>query len=775
MASRAIKNRCGVKKKHASPGVLSVIAVIFGVIVALSVGVYALGSSWLTDLPDYEDASAYNAALPTEVYASDGATLLAKFQLEWREPVSIDQVSPYVLEGTVATEDERFYDHAGFDLAGIARAAVNNLTGGEREGASTITQQFVRNTILSSEMDEISYKRKVREIYLAMKLEQVYSKEDILLMYLNTINYGSGAYGIEAASKRYFSKSASDLTLAEAATLVGIPQSPTYNNPIDNPEQCVARRNLVLDRMLSNGYITQEEHDAAVAEPLVLNPTEQSDDGLIAYPYFTSYVRNLLMDENGSYKYSTAEIFKGGLKVITTLDVNVQQQAERAAAKKRTTLDDSMEVAIAAVEPGTGYVKALVGGSNYDEEELNLATGEGTDGGRPCGSAFKTFTLVSAIERGIDPDTTNVDCSSPATVDGYTLRNIDNINYGTRSITRAFAVSSNTGFVRLISSLGTNSVIDVAERMGITSDLRSSGAGASLTLGVANVTPLDMANSFATISSGGKHYDPQPVLQIYDRKGAVVIDNTNPEGDQALTPEVAYAAATAMQSVLSYEGTGAGYSLPNGQPVACKTGTSENSRDITFTGTIPQIAVSVWVGDPSNQNVMPHHSMCVDVFMDFVGAVWGGDPVRAFPTADDPPYKPYNDAKYHIGSGYWSGSQGEDKKDDEADDEKKDGENNPSTTDDPTVAPVDPATPVDPVTPVDPATPVDPVTPVEPTNPDPGSPAALTEPDDGPQAASNRSVSTAARMAWRLVNIFSPTSEVWHPSRDVVGGMLAYR
>lgn len=217
MGSRSIKNRPSVKKKSALSGVLAVFGVIAVLFVAGGVAAFALINTWLVDLPDYQNAEEYNTSQPTVVYASDRTTELARFQLENREPVSQDLISDYVLKGTVATEDERFYSHAGVDYAGIARALVNNLTGGSLEGASTITQQFVRNTILADEMDDISIKRKVREAYIALEIEHQFTKDQILVMYLNTINYGSGAYGIEAASQRYFSKSATELTLAEAA------------------------------------------------------------------------------------------------------------------------------------------------------------------------------------------------------------------------------------------------------------------------------------------------------------------------------------------------------------------------------------------------------------------------------------------------------------------------------------------------------------------------------------------------------------------------------
>lgn len=651
MSSRSIKNRPSIKKKHPFIGLLVVLCVVVGVIAAGCVGVYALGASWLQDLPDYEDADAFNTAEPTEVYASDGTTLLAKFQLENREPVEMSQISQYVIEGTVATEDERFYEHGGFDIAGIGRALINNITGGELEGASTITQQFVRNTILSEEMDDISIKRKVREMYLSVKLEEMYSKDEILLMYLNTINYGSGAYGIQAASQRYFSKNATDLTLAESATLIGIPQSPTYNNPIDNPENSLSRRNLVLDRMLSNGYITQEEHDAAQAEPLTLNPSEPSNDGIYLYPYFTSYVRELLTDEDGPYKYSTNEVFKGGLTIITTLDVSMQQKAEAAVAAKLETLDSAVDGALVAIDPDNGHVKAMVGGRDYYADQTNLATGQGGLGGRPCGSTFKTFTLLASLEAGISPQTM-FDCSSPADIPGYgiTLHNYGNSSYGTRSIASGFAVSSNTGFVRLEMSIGTDKVYEMAKRLGITSEL--SEEDPTLTLGTYNVTMLDMADAYSAIANGGTHYDSEPVLQIIDRDGEVLHDNTAPEGERVISAEVAHAATEVMKGVIT-SGTGTAAALPSGQTAAGKTGTSSDYMDITFCGITPQLSVSIWLGDDENQ--VPVNTSAADVFRNFVSAALEGQPLEEFPDAGDPAYQNYTDSTYHIG-GTWSSS-----------------------------------------------------------------------------------------------------------------------
>lgn len=659
MSSRSVKRRQGVKKKRPLAGGLSVLAVIVVIVAGVGIAASAMVGSWLKDLPDYKSADAFNTSLPTYVYASDRETVLARFQLEYREPVELDQVSQYVTQATIATEDVRFYEHAGVDLYGILRALVNNLTGGELEGASTITQQFVRNTILADEMDDITIKRKVREMYLSMQVEKTYTKDEILNMYLNTINYGSGAYGIEAASQRYFSKHATDLTLAESALLAGIPQSPTYNDPSLYPEKALDRRNLVLDRMLSAGYITQEEHDAAREEPIVLNMSEDSDDGILAYPYFTSYVRDQLYN---NYDLSEADILKGGLRVYTTLDITAQEAAEDACQQKLDVMgNDRMEIAMAAVEPETGYIKAIVGGSDYDASEVNIATGQG-GAGRPCGSVFKTFTLVTAVKQGIDPNNTYLDCTSPATVDGYTLENYDNASYGTRSIAGAFAVSSNTGFVRLIASVGVSDVAQTAHDLGVTTDLQEDIAGYPLTLGVQNVTPLELAHAAATLANGGVRHDLTAVTTIEDRDGNVLVDKTDYESTatRVLTNEEAYAVQRVMQGVVT-GGTGTDAAMWNGQQVAGKTGTSEDYKDISFLGYTPHIAAAIWIGDPTNETSVNTGS-CGDVFRWYATAVMDaeGIAVENFPAYDNPPYSDYADERHGVmGQGAYEEKQAE--------------------------------------------------------------------------------------------------------------------
>lgn len=675
VASRSIKNRPSTKKKHPSIGFLVVFTILVVIAISGFTGVYALGASWIEDIKNYDvsRAEAMNLAYPSEMYASDGTTVLAKLQLENRDPLSsLDDISPYVIEGTIATEDERFYEHGGFDLWGIARAALVTLTGAGREGASTITQQFVRNTILSDEMSEISLKRKVREMYLAVKLEEVYSKDEILLMYLNTINYGNATYGIQAAAQHYYSKDAAELTLAEAAALIGIPQSPTYNEPLNHEQNCLERRNVVLNRMLTNNCITENEYNEAVAQDLNINATPPTNDGIFAYPFFTSYAINTLQKT-----YSQAEIFAGGLKIITTLDVDIQQAAEDAIRAKEATLSDAISGSLVAIDPQTGHVKALVGGKDYDDNQTNLATGQGTNGGRPCGSSFKTFTLIAALEAGIDPKTA-LDCSSPATIPdaGYPARsplnNIDNLNFGTLNIQRAFAKSSNTGFVRLQMSVGTNKVKQVAERMGITSPLANIG---SLTLGTQNVTMLDMSGAYACIANGGTKYEVQPILRVYDRNENLIVDNVMPTGTRVISSEVAKAATDVMKTVVTDpDGTGGDARLANGQEVAAKTGTSTEYKDITFCGITPQLSVAIWLGDPTNTTQLPAYVGAGDVFARFMNQVLQGQPALQFPSANPPQYLPsYSDSKYHLG-GKYTASEDEDK-------DKDTDKDKPSSTD----------------------------------------------------------------------------------------------
>ncbi|WP_418863859.1 transglycosylase domain-containing protein [Slackia exigua] len=598
-------------------------------------GVLALFDSWTDDLPDVNDADAFQLAEKTTILANDGSTVLAELYLENREPITIDKVSQYVLNGTVATEDERFYQHKGVDLQGIARAVAVNLTGGQ-EGASTITQQFVRNTLLSSEMNDITVKRKVREMELAIQLEKIYGKDEILMMYLNTINYGDGCYGIQSAAQHYYSVDASDLTLAQAATLVGIPNSPTLYNPVQNPDNALQRRNLVLSRMLTNGYITQDEYNDAAAEDLDLDVEEpSSSDGIYKYPWFTSYVRDTLEQQ-----YSTDVVFKGGLTVTTTIDPQMQEYAEEAVENEYNsgTMLDGQEIALTCVDPHTGFIKAMIGGRDYSEDQFNIAT---SSKGRQTGSSFKMFTLATAINQGIDPNKTFIDCNGPVTVSGATIYNFGHHNYGTLSIADMTACSSNTGYIRLVTGKGgvaPQSIIDMATSMGL------SGATLkpypSITLGTGEANTTEMASAYGTLAANGVHHEATGIVKVVDRNGNVLVDNTNgTDGKQVISGNVAYAVTQVLEGVVyKSNGTAHAAALPSGQVVAGKTGTTDYWRDLWWCGYTPQLSCSVWVGSRDNTLIQYSSTWAQDVWRHFMTDALSDYPIEDFKKYDPPAY-----------------------------------------------------------------------------------------------------------------------------------------
>ena len=490
-------------------GVLGFIALLC-VTLALSLG--AVVSTWLEDLPDYTSADAFLVAEPTRVYDADGNEIVA-YYLQNRRSVTLDQVSEYVIQGTIDTEDKRFYQHNGVDPEGILRAAVGQVFGGgEQGGGSTITQQLVRWTVLSEEQFENSLRRKVREAYIAIQMEKTYTKEQILNMYLNTIFYGNGAYGIEAAAITYFNKSAADLTLNEAATLVGIPNSPTYYDPFVNYENCKSRRNLVLSRMLEAGDISQEEYDATVAEEIPLNPGELTDSDS-TYPFFTDYVRNLLLQD-----FSSDTIAQGGLKVYTTIEPAKQAAAEQACSDRLAAGGDpDASAALVSIDNSNGHIVAMVGGQNYGNDTeagqsvINMATAP-----RQTGSSFKAVVLTAALEAGMSPST-RIDCQATLQVTPtWAPSNINRVNYGVITLQRATAVSSNTGYVQVAEAIGIDKVADMASRLGIESTIEPVLSSA---LGTSEISPLEMAEAFSTLANGGVHRNPVAITKIEDRNG----------------------------------------------------------------------------------------------------------------------------------------------------------------------------------------------------------------------------------------------------------------
>lgn len=613
-------------------------------IAALSISLGALISQWLQDLPDYSSADSYLVAEPTTVY--DGQNnVIAEYYLQNRRSITIDQISPYVLKGVVDTEDVRFYQHNGVDPQGILRAAVAQLTGGS-EGASTITQQLVRNTVLSDEQFEMSLKRKVREAYIAIQMEKMYTKDQILNMYLNTIFFGHGAYGIQAASITYFNKNASDLTLNEAATLAGLAQAPSAYDPFVNPDAATARRNKVLERMLAAGDITQEEHDATVNEPVVTEAGSFSDS-TGSYPYFSDYVKQLLLED-----FDQDTVLQGGLKVYTTLDPLTQKAAEDAVETRLDEIgNDRLQSGLVAVDPSNGYIKAMVGGRSYEKSQFNLAA----QAYRQPGSSFKLFTLVAALQEGMSPNI-YINCNSPMRFSPFwEVGNFGNISYGNISLAQAFAVSSNTGFVQVIQAIGADRVVSMAHSLGIDVDIP---AYDSITLGTEGVPVVQMAEAYATIAAGGVHRDAIAITKIEDRNGNTVYEHKD-DPAQVVSKAVATAAIDVMEGVTSGSGTASSLrsSVTVDQPIGGKTGTSENYRDLWFCGITPQLSVAIWCGYTQEDTVRVYgsyghpYNTSVPIFAYFINEALKDEPRGSFPTTSElPNYKSNSNWTFKGGS-----------------------------------------------------------------------------------------------------------------------------
>ena len=613
---------------------------ILGVVVAGLILLAAAGAAVafgyvnksLKGLPDIKDPNAFKVAQPTKVYSADGV-LLANFHLENREIVPLSAITTDLVNAVVATEDERFYQHKGIDTQGLLRAVIIDLRAGSaKQGASTITQQYIRNTVLANQARDITITRKIREMYLASELEKLYSKRDILGMYLNTVYFGDGAYGAEAASLTYFGKPATQLTLGEAALLGGLPQSPNGFNPYTNMPGAKARQRWVLGRMVANKYITQKQSDAALKQPVVLKRVGNPNQGIYQDGYFVSYVRKLLQSQ-----YPDALIFKGGLKVYTTIDEGLQAAAVRAVHSTLNKANDP-ESALVAIDPRTGYIRAMYGGPDYNADPFNTAT----QGRRQPGSSFKMFVLVTAIEKGMPPRRP-IDSSSPAVIPSnppWKVSNSEGKGSGYITITDATRNSVNCVFARLIWELGASEVATTAKRMGITSNIPPFP---SIALGSAPVSPLEMASAYGTLAADGTHFKPTAITKIVNSDGEVILDY-KPAGQQVLTPEVAWATTQQLMGVVE-SGTGTRAAL-RGREVAGKTGTAQNYQDAWFVGYTPQLVTSVWMGQREGSIPMTNvhgqrafgGTFCAPIWHNFMSDALGGQANQSFARFGAPHY-----------------------------------------------------------------------------------------------------------------------------------------
>lgn len=502
-----------------------------------------------------------------------------------RVPVKLSQISPYVLKAVVAVEDARFYQHRGLDPIGILRAVVTDIKAGALvEGGSTITQQTAKNLYLTHEK---TFLRKVREAIITIQLERKYSKDEILSMYLNQIYFGHGAYGVEIASQTYFAKSAKELNLAESAMLAGIPKGPNIYSPFKNFSAAKQRQALVLDRMVSTGQITREQANKANKRTIVLATSKMIKT--VKAPYFVDEVRQYITDK---YENGAELLQKGGLSVYTTLDLDVQQAAESAFADGLKDQASELQGALVAIEPQTGYVKAMVGGRNYTDSKFNRALAK-----RQPGSAFKPFCYAAALETGYTASST-IMCQ-PVTYrqqDGtdYRPQDYGNIPYHYRNFTlfEALIKSDNVVAVQLNQQISPQRTIEYAKKLGITSSLRPY---LSLVLGTSEVTPLEMACAYGAFANQGKVPKSLLVLKILDSSGQVLEDN-KVQVTQAIDAKTAYIATDMLQGVLRQGGTAGSLSGLINRPAAGKTGTTQNYRDAWFVGYTPQLSTAIYIG-----------------------------------------------------------------------------------------------------------------------------------------------------------------------------------
>jgi penicillin-binding protein 1A len=566
---------------------LSVTTVVVAV-VALVAAVTAVATYVLLPLPvNLPEERPQPAAQASTVYALDG-TPIGEFKgAESQMEISARDIPDTIRRTVVAAEDHRFFHHRGVDWQGIVRALHTDLRAGRYvQGASTITQQLIRNLYTGSER---TIGRKGKEALLAVQAERVYSKDDILARYLNTVYLGESTFGVEAASQSYFRKPARELTLSEAALLAGVIPAPSLYSPRANPELAEHRRLLVLDLLARYRMATPDELARARAERPVVHPPPRPETH---YPFFMDYLRTYLLNVKG---YTPQQVYGGSLRIETTLDPRLQDAAQAAVARLDNPKDP--EAALVAVEPQTGFVRALVGGRNWDASQVNLALGRlGGGSGRQAGSSFKPFVLAKAFESGITPDKRY---RGPSAVQprGFDkpVHNYEGQAYGWVDLRTATQKSINTVFAQLIADVGVRPTAELALRMGIKGIDLSQKLYGVLAIGTQEVSPLEMASAYGVFADHGQRVEPTPVVRILGAHGDTVEDNRTPAGHRVLSEAVADNVTAVLQGVIA-KGTGRRADI--GRPAAGKTGTSENWENAWFVGYTPTLSTAVWMGYP---------------------------------------------------------------------------------------------------------------------------------------------------------------------------------
>jgi len=590
---------------------------------------------WLSrDLPNPNQLMEREVAQSTKIYDRTGENIIYEISGEQRRTlIKLEDLPDYVKNATIAIEDKNFYKHSGFSIWAMFRTAVTNVIYRRSAGGSTLTQQFIKNAVLTNEK-KIS--RKLKEIILAYRLEQKFSKDEILQMYLNEIPYGSNAYGIEAASQKYFGKSSRELTIAEAATLAALPQSPSRYSPYGpNKDVLLGRKNYILDIMVEQGHISEEERDFAKQEEIVF----KGRDNNMTAPHFVMYIKSIL-----SERYGEKTVEQGGLKIYTTLDLYKQKIAEEVIKEKTKDYPSKFNAnnaALISIDPKTGEVLAMIGSRDYFDDSIDGQVNV-TIRPRQPGSSIKPLVYAALFEKGYTPNTLLYDVItnfSTNSAEPYIPKNYDGSEHGPVTIKKALAGSLNIPAVKAIYLAGINTVIDLAESMGYTTFSQRNRFGLALVLGGGEVKMIEHVNAYSAFARDGKISPITSILKVEDKDGRIIEEVKSTE-KKVLDSQTARMINNILSDneARSFIFGSRSYLTLGNRPAAAKTGTTNGFHDAWTVGYTPSLITGVWIGNSNNKPMSGKADgsvLAAPIWQEFMSKVLGDTPIEAFKEPDD--------------------------------------------------------------------------------------------------------------------------------------------
>ncbi len=554
------------KKKIVRVTFIFISVLLLGIIIGGTIGAVSAFMGINKEIPTKKD---FITSLSTTIYDIKGR-VIAKLWKENREIVPLSRIPKHLINAVIAIEDARFYSHHGIDIKGIFRSLIQNIINRKIvEGASTITQQLARTSFLNREK---TIERKIKEAILAIQIEKKYSKDEILELYLNEVYFGHGAYGVQSAAKTFFGKDVSELDLAESALLAGLLRGPYYYSPYIYPERAKKRQKTVLKKMLEEGFIAEEEYKKALQEKLQLAPL--NNKMIKNAPYFVNYILNILLKD-----FDKDELYKGGLRIYTTLDLDIQRVAEKVLK------ESPYQGAIITIDPKTGEIRAMVGGRDFSKSQFNRAT----QAKRQPGSSFKPIYYSAALESGFTAGTIIVD--EPIKFDnGWEPKNFDNEYFGPVTLAFALAYSLNSVGIKVMQKIGTKKAISYARRFGITTPLVNN---LSLALGASEVIPLEIISAYTVFPNKGKWIEPHGILRVESPDGKI-LKRFIPKTRQVIKPETAYIMCKLLEGVIK---RGTAWRADIGREMGGKTGSTNEYRDAWFIGFTPDLLTGIYIGN----------------------------------------------------------------------------------------------------------------------------------------------------------------------------------